>query len=202
MAKRHLTPAQVFKTPVWSQFKHFLGLYTGHDSNMADAWSIGLELCSCHYHTLEQLSDATWSIRDDVELVERNVLGPIMRGADAEQTFRSARELLGSKDDHMAGASLRRWSGCMDAAKVIAIGTRSGRNWPWWRRRLSRFVHARSRNDSFYASGVLAAVAFKMGRDEPYSFFGIPAGNIIRQGIVAKLGRLPVEEPDSHVMEP
>ncbi len=187
--KGHRTPAQVFRTPFLSQARHFLGLRTSYDSNMSIARSVGLSLSPGHFISPDEQSDLLWSQRDVAENVERLVMPAIMGGADPAFIFRSSPRLLGLNEEE-AGRSLRVWSGCLSAAKIIAIGTRSGRNWPWWRRRLSLSLDSSYGVDPYFDIGAMSAVAFKIGREEPYSFLGIPRLSFIRRGVVAEIGRL------------
>lgn len=180
-----LLPSVVLKTPLHKRFLHFLGFNTGRDSNMPSAHEIGLELCDHGYDTL---SKQMWADRAIVEQVEVKVLGPIMNGADPTATFRDAPALLGM-DRCKAGEALRVWSGCLCGAKTIALGTRNGRNWPWWRRHQAKRLEDSCSRDSCFLRGVFAAVAFKVGRNEAWSFFGVPHDSYLRLGRLAVEGR-------------
>lgn len=82
---------------------------------------------------------------------------------------------------YQAGFMLQVWSGCLSAAKIIAIGTRSGRNWPWLRRKYAKRLELDlERHTLGYQMGVTLGHKFKLGRHEPVSYFGIPRGNILR----------------------
>src|SRR5258708_15857091 len=77
---------------------------------------------------------------------------------------------------------LRLWSGCIDAAKTIAMETRSGPNAPQGRDNIFReWIHPRADADPIYASGVEAAPAFKRLRGQPYSFDGVPQESPVRR---------------------
>lgn len=188
-----LLPSVVLKTPVHKRILHFLGFDTGRDSNMPNAHAIGLELCD---HVYDTISRQMWDAARLAEQVEVNVLGPIMNGADPARTFRNAAELLGV-DRCKAGEALRTWSGCISGAKCIALGTRNGRNWPWWRRRQAKRMEMLCFRDPKFQVGVMAAVAFKVGRNEAYSFLGVPKDHFLRMGELAVAGsREPFEKPN------
>lgn len=178
-------PSVELNTPYHKRLLHFFGFRTGSDVNMPTAHEYGLAFCD---HGYDALSKDMWKCRDLAEQVEAKVLGPIMAGADYVETFRSADKLL-EMERCDAGEALRVWSGCMSAAKCIALGTRNGRNWPWWRRRQANRLVKICNRDSHYARGVMAAVAFKVGRNEAWSFFGVPGDSLIRVGELAVNGR-------------
>jgi hypothetical protein len=178
-------PSVELGTPRLKRLLHFFGFNTGRDANMPTAHEYGLAFCD---HGYDSLSKSMWECRGIAEDVETKVLGPIMAGADYIETFRGADKLLGL-DRCKTGEALRVWSGCMSAAKCIALGTRNGRNWPWWRRRQARRLGELCQRDTQFARGVLAAVAFKVGRNEAWSFFGVPRDSLIRVGWLAINGR-------------
>lgn len=175
-------PSVVLKTPLHKRMLHFFGVRTGYDSNMGNAHTVGLELCDHGYDTL---SRSLWDAARLAEKVELHILGPIVSGEKV--TFEDAPRLLVT-DRCEAGKALRTWSGCMSGAKCIALGTRNGRNWPWWRRRQAKRLVMQCHRDSYFATGVMAAVAFKLGRNEAYSFFGVPGDSLLRVGEVAVRG--------------
>ena len=180
-----LLPSAVLGTPLHKRILHFFGIKTGHDSNMADSHQIGLVLCD---HSYDETSKLMWKDRGTAELVEVKVLGPIMQGADAERTFYDAARLL-DLGRCEAGQALRIWSGCMSGAKIIALGTRNGRNWPWWRWRQARRLDESCCRDPFFMRGVFSAIAFKAGRNEAWSLLGVPSGSLLRMGELAVNGR-------------
>ena len=69
---------------------------------------------------------------------------------------------------------LRLWYGCMGAAKIIALATRSGKNTPKGRKTRFTKLHKKAKKDKVIAAGVEAAIAFKMLRGQDYSLEGIP----------------------------
>jgi hypothetical protein len=74
---------------------------------------------------------------------------------------------------------LRFWSGCMSAAKTIALETRNGPNTETYRTASSLLLDSRAKDDPVYAAGVVAAPSFKAGRKETYSLAGVPAGSLV-----------------------
>jgi hypothetical protein len=75
---------------------------------------------------------------------------------------------------YTASVALRLWSGCISAAKVIALETRSGPNTVQYRKKASRTLLRTAQIDKVFAAGVVAAVEFKKRRKQPYDFSGIP----------------------------
>jgi hypothetical protein len=71
--------------------------------------------------------------------------------------------------------ALRLWSGCLSAAKVIALETRSGPNTPESRALVMPVIEEIAAKDPIYAAGVDVAPAFKRRRHEKYSFDGVPS---------------------------
>ena len=67
---------------------------------------------------------------------------------------------------------LRWWSGCISMAKIIARGTRDGPNTPSYRKRASKRLLAKMKQDPIFADGVHAAIAFKRLRKQEWSFEG------------------------------
>jgi hypothetical protein len=74
---------------------------------------------------------------------------------------------------------LRLWSGCMDAAKTIALETRAGPNSERDRTERAPVLDERSKHDPIYAAGVVAAPSFKAGRKERYSLKGVPPHSLV-----------------------
>ncbi len=67
------------------------------------------------------------------------------------------------------------WSGCLSAAKTIALETRSGPNIPEIRKRtFDELINPLADLDPIYRAGVEAAKVFKDLRNEPCSFDGVP----------------------------
>lgn len=81
---------------------------------------------------------------------------------------------------------LRLWSGCMGAAKTIAMQTRAGPNSHRSRARIMPFIERQAQNDPIYTAGVIAAPSFKAGREEFYSLRGLPLDSLVATVRVAK----------------
>jgi hypothetical protein len=81
--------------------------------------------------------------------------------------------------DERKNILLRLWSGCMTAAKTIALGTRAGPNTEAQRTAGALLFAMKCTNDPIYTAGVVAAPSFKAGRKEQYSLQGIPAGSVV-----------------------
>lgn len=78
--------------------------------------------------------------------------------------------------------SLRLWSGCISAAKTIALETMRGPNTPYDREIIfSRKIDPITQQDPIYCAGVEAAPAFKKLRKEPYLFDGVPLNSAVRK---------------------
>lgn len=76
---------------------------------------------------------------------------------------------------------LRLWSGCLIAAKTIAVETRSGPNTPELRQvAFSQFIDRIAETDLIFRAGVEAAPAFKRLRNDPYSLEGVPDDSPVR----------------------
>lgn len=76
---------------------------------------------------------------------------------------------------------LRLWSGCLDAAKTVALETMDGPNTPELRARAFPEIDARAGEDPIYRAGVEAAPAFKKLRRQNYSFAGVPGESPVRR---------------------
>lgn len=78
--------------------------------------------------------------------------------------------------------ALRMWSGCISAAKTIALETRSGPNTPQMRAEtFSKYIDPIAEKDVIYRSGVEAAPAFKKRRNQEYSFQGVPENSPVKR---------------------
>ena len=78
--------------------------------------------------------------------------------------------------------ALRLWSGCLSAAKTIALQTRGGPNKPEDRASIfSSKIDPLAQEDPIYCAGVEAAPSFKRLRNEPYSFEGVPEKSVVRR---------------------
>ncbi len=182
---------------VFQRTLHFFGVWTGGpgDTNFVAArqasGSLAKEAVDCDAATPRGMKKFTAAelkkVAELVEMVETKVVGPAIHawshfGEGArDDVWRDAPNLLGIEDE-LASKMLRIWFGCLDGAKTIAISTRMGRNWPWWRKRGALRVQWNASRDRFAMVGALAAFAFKRGRNEPVSFLGVPKGNVLRVG--------------------
>ena len=79
--------------------------------------------------------------------------------------------------------SLIMWSGCILAAKTIALQTREGPVTPMSRRDNSENFDILARSDPIFRAGVETGVAFKKLRKEKYSFKGLPERCFIKSRI-------------------
>lgn len=78
--------------------------------------------------------------------------------------------------------SLRLWSGCLAAAKTVALGTRAGPNTPEIRALATQnMIDPQSQTDPIFRAGVEAGICFKRFLKEPFSLEGIPDGSSIRR---------------------
>ena len=76
---------------------------------------------------------------------------------------------------------LRLYSGCLSAAKVIALLTNDGPNTPERRAEQAVTVDFIAQSDTIYNAGAEAAPSFKRLRREPFSLIGIPENSVIRK---------------------
>ena len=76
---------------------------------------------------------------------------------------------------------LRLWSGCLDAAKSIALETRDGLTSPEIRKSHFYQIDLFARWDLIYCAGVESAPSFKRRRKESYRFEGIPYDSPVRR---------------------
>jgi hypothetical protein len=77
--------------------------------------------------------------------------------------------------------SLRLWSGCLAAAKTIALRTMAGPNTPEVREQASRHLDTVAQADSVFCAGVEAAPSFKRLLREDFSFEGVPDESRVRR---------------------
>jgi hypothetical protein len=80
---------------------------------------------------------------------------------------------------------LRLWSGCIAAAKTIALETRAGPNDEPLRTAGSLLLETNCAGDPIYKAGVEAAAMFKAGRSQKYSVAGLT------DNVRAALSRVP-----------
>jgi hypothetical protein len=76
---------------------------------------------------------------------------------------------------------LRLWSGCLAAAKTIALETKDGPNDPAIRARIFKDIDSLTLTDSVFSGGVEAAPAFKKLQKQHYSFDGVPLSSVVRK---------------------
>ncbi len=176
----------------WQRIRHFFGFWPkSYDENFTACHAASSQLVSAYEEA--EFPWREWADGEPgedalkVEEVEAKVVGPAIHawrseGEEArDEVWARAHELLGCSEEE-AGVALMLWEGCLAAAKCIATSTRTGRNWPWWRRRWAAGIDDRSLENPVYARGARAAVAFKEGRGEVWSFLGIPRHSVIREG--------------------
>ncbi len=84
-------------------------------------------------------------------------------------------------DNVRLNITLRLWSGCLSAAKTIALQTMSGPNTPGTRSLIFGKINSIAQEDPIYCAGVEAAPSFKRLRNEPYSFEGVPENSVVRR---------------------
>jgi hypothetical protein len=80
-----------------------------------------------------------------------------------------------------ANLALRLWSGCLMAAKSIALETLSGPNTPEMRASNFVTIDALAAGDPIFRAGVEAAPLFKKLREELYSLKGVPQVSAVRR---------------------
>jgi hypothetical protein len=76
---------------------------------------------------------------------------------------------------------LRLWSGCLSAAKMIALETRDGSNIPKMRAESFRAIDVIADRDSIFCGGVESAPLFKKYSQQCYSFNGVPSNSPVRR---------------------
>lgn len=89
------------------------------------------------------------------------------------------REILEVDEKYQMNLALRLWPGCLDAAKVLSLGTRSGRNTQETRRLSIPTVHSRAANDPVYRKGVEIACLWESNPDN-VCFDGVPVDSLVR----------------------
>ena len=67
---------------------------------------------------------------------------------------------------------LRLWSGCLSAAKTIALDTRDGQNAPDMRTGIYQELDRKADQDPIYRAGVESAPLFKKKMQQYFSFYG------------------------------
>ena len=76
---------------------------------------------------------------------------------------------------------LRLWSGCMSAAKTIALDTPDGPNTPNIRTKIFQDLDLKANQDPIYRAGVESAPLFKKKRQHCFSFNGVPLTSPVRR---------------------
>lgn len=76
---------------------------------------------------------------------------------------------------------LRLWSGCLSAAKTIALDTRDGPNTSNIRTKIFQTLDHIADGDPIYCAGVESAPLFKMKMQQCFSFSGIPLTSPVRR---------------------
>jgi hypothetical protein len=111
----------------------------------------------------------------------------ILVGA-ARETGASIRVFIEASEPHLPDVpdpldrlniTLRLWSGCLLAAKGIALETLDGPNTPEGRRAAFADIDEVARNDAIFEVGVESAPAFK--GEEPVCFDGVPEHSPVRR---------------------
>jgi hypothetical protein len=77
--------------------------------------------------------------------------------------------------------SLRLWSGCIDAAKTIALKTNEGAVTSQYRKLAFIFIDNFAKRDLIYCRGVESAPIYKRSYNEPVSFNGVPIDSPVRK---------------------
>jgi hypothetical protein len=81
-----------------------------------------------------------------------------------------------------ANISLRMWSGCLAAAKTIAVQTLAGPNTPDQRNLIFReHIDPQAEADPIFCAGVESAPSFKKLLEEGYSLDGVPQESPVRR---------------------
>lgn len=85
-------------------------------------------------------------------------------------------------DNVRVNITLRLWSGCLSAAKMIASQTKGGPNTSNKRKSIfSGTIDPIAQRDTIYRAGVEAAPYFKTLREQDYSFEGVPENSAVRR---------------------
>ena len=121
----------------------------------------------------------------------RLILGALLTMLSDKEKARRLNDVAGLSETYISDVndhnvrtniSLRLWSGCISAAKTIALQTRSGPNTRMTRELTFRIKIDRiAQRDPIYHAGVEAAPSFKRLRKEDYSFEGVPENSAVRK---------------------
>jgi hypothetical protein len=88
---------------------------------------------------------------------------------------------LETNEKYRKSIGLRLWSGCLSAAKIIAIETRDAPNTPEMRAELFQQLDTVADHDSIFRAGVESAPLFKKNNQQCYSFNGVPSTSPVRR---------------------
>lgn len=93
------------------------------------------------------------------------------------------REYMAEDIDSNARANilLRLWTGCIEAAKNIALKTQDGVNTPETRNKYFFQIDLFAKIDSIYCAGVESAPAFKKLHRQHFTFNGVPDNSVVRR---------------------
>jgi hypothetical protein len=149
--------------------------------------------------TIRNLPSSLSSVEKRAELVNA-IEGPLildsegkpslLPGIETKERSRRQSEIAKASASFMPDLSetmriniaLRLWSGCLDAAKTIALETMSGPNTPSIRTEIfSRKIDEIAQADGIYLAGVEAAPAFKAMLNQRVSFKGVPENSPVRK---------------------
>jgi hypothetical protein len=108
---------------------------------------------------------------EGVKEILLNRIDDIVRHYDTHEKNEKCRKSIG----------LRLWSGCLSAAKVIALETRDGLNTPKVRGESFQYLDDIADRDSIFRAGVESAPLFKKYYQQCYSFNGVPPTSPVRR---------------------
>jgi len=164
------------------------------DPNMDTAlrWAKELRSIPTLPSSLQDVSQRAKLVRDiNTESFAGALLADYYRTLSVDEKVQCLNEIArGSKtyisdvddDGVRKNLSLRLWSGCLSAAKIIALRTNDGPNTP--DKRASSFrdkIDPQAQMDPIYRAGVEAAPHFKKLLEEEYSFEGVPEDSTVRR---------------------
>ena len=84
-------------------------------------------------------------------------------------------------ENQRVSIALRLWSGCISAAKMIAIETRDGIITPEKRKQIFGDIDSLAMVDPIFCLGVESAPAYKKIHQQCYSFVGVPGTSHVRK---------------------
>jgi hypothetical protein len=106
-----------------------------------------------------------------IKAIVLNRIDDIVRRYNTHETNEKYRKSLG----------LSLWSGCLSAAKVIALETRDVSNTPEMRAKSFQDLDVIADRDSIFRTGVESAPLFKKYNQQCYSFNGVPSSSPVRR---------------------